>query len=125
MKTFKFSLVIPKNFIIGLPTKTEDEPVIANTIKIRIISQRYSTTHLCSNFLNRYRKKRINKKLMTRVAAIVTTIGNVFVNARASLYAEYTTPITPKKGNSNCQFSLICQRFLNCSITSFEAAKII
>ncbi len=125
MKTFKFSFVMPNSFIIGLPTKTEEDPVMAKTIKMRIISQRCSTNHLFSNFLNKYRKKRINKKLMTRVATIVTAIGKVFVNARAILYAVYTIPIIPKKGNNNCQFSLICQRFLNCSITYFEAAKII
>ena len=44
------------NAITGLLTNTEDDPVIAKTIKIRIISHRYVTTHLFSSRLKQNRK---------------------------------------------------------------------
>ena len=37
---FKFSLDMPISFIIGRPTNIEDDPVIAKTMNMRIISQR-------------------------------------------------------------------------------------
>ena len=40
----------PNNLIIGRPTKTDDDPVMAKIIKIRMSSQRALTTHLCCNF---------------------------------------------------------------------------
>ena len=40
----------PINLIMGRPTKTDDDPVMAKTIKIRMSSQRALTTHLCCNF---------------------------------------------------------------------------
>ena len=39
-KGYKLSCVIPIHFIIGRPTSTEEDPVIAKTIKIRMSSQR-------------------------------------------------------------------------------------
>ena len=50
-KVFKFSLVIPKSLIKGLPINKDDEPVTAKTMKILIISQRCFTIHFFSNFL--------------------------------------------------------------------------
>ncbi len=49
----RFSLVIPINWIVGRLINIEEEPVIANTIKMRINS------HFCSTF------QRLSKNFIT------------------------------------------------------------
>lgn len=85
---FRFSLVIPISAIIGLPTNTEDDPVIAKTIKMRIISHRYVTIHLLSSFLKQKRKNFRSKIKMTIAANIVKPKWKSEKSNVANLYEE-------------------------------------
>ena len=52
---FKFSLVIPSSFIIGLPTYNDEEPVTAKTINTLIISHLYFNFQRFSNTLKSFK----------------------------------------------------------------------
>lgn len=83
---------------------TEEDPVMANTMKIRIISHLWSTTHLFSNFLNKNKKNFNNAKPIIIEVKTVMAIWKEAVKAFAILNAEYSVTKIPKKGNTNCQF---------------------
>lgn len=122
---FRFSLVIPNSLIIGRPTKREDDPVIANTIKIRISSQRYVTFHFFSNFVKRNSINFKRIKNATSARAIFRTIWYSAINKLVNLKLEYNRIRAPKIGKISCQFLTISQRALKCSIIFNTAANII
>lgn len=119
----RFSLFIPKTSRIGLLTTTEEEPVNANTIKMRINSHLCWTSHFNFSFLNIH-KVIANNKINTKTEDVRKSRKLENWNRREIFTAEKTSTNNPSTGYTSCQFLVISQLSLKLFIAVFTAAKI-
>lgn len=102
-KVGRLSLLIPSTFIIGLLTKTDEDPVIAKTRNILIISQRYLTSHFFSSFS---KIKSVNFKSTKKIKILKAVFKNTdcfSIKREDNLKAEKARPIIPKTRKISCQ----------------------
>lgn len=115
----RVSKLRPIQLIKGRPINTDEDPVKAKTIKIRMSSHFCLTTHLFSNLF------------ITKTDNLIITIDEIRVvitnkikcslskSLYAILYPEKNDNNTPVSGAINCQLLSICHLALK-SFMSFE-----
>ena len=115
----RVSKLRPIQLIKGRPINTDEDPVKAKTIKIRMSSHICLTTHLFSNLF------------ITKTDNLIITIDEIRVvitnkikcslskSLYAILYPEKNDNNTPVSGAINCQLLSICHLALK-SFMSFE-----